>query len=201
MPGLLKSIPIDDVRRRENDRHRTRVVLAVLAMLSLYVYLFTQAAEPLGLPLPAELAGELDLRHVFDDDGNVEFLGQDSRSERGDGEVVAGAVAAQRRSAEHEDPVRGGILWSRVPGTPQASLPHVDVGAREGARAPIDVGVPLLLRRARGLVDKGGLFVAGARGRREGAQRNCGRHLEGYEQGKDASEEGPSGTQERETSA
>jgi hypothetical protein len=99
VPGLLKSIPIDDVRRRENDRHRTRVVLAVLAMLSLYVYLFTQAAEPLGLPLPAELAGELDLRHVFDDDGNVESnvqISMHQRIERSDDErlILFGAIAA-----------------------------------------------------------------------------------------------------------
>ena len=101
MPGLLNSIEIDDTRRRENDRHRTGVVLAVLGVLSVYVYLFTQAAEPLGLPLPATLAWQIgvELPHVFDDDGNVESNVQVSmrqRLESSDDErlVLFAAIAA-----------------------------------------------------------------------------------------------------------
>ena len=74
MPGLLKSTPVSDEQRRANDRHRLIVVLAVLGILAVYVYLFTQAADTLGLRLPAELAYDLGLEipHVFDNDGSVD---------------------------------------------------------------------------------------------------------------------------------
>ena len=59
MPGLLKSVPVDDALRSAHDQHRPLVVLAVLGVLAVYVYLFTQAASSVGLPLPAQLAGAL----------------------------------------------------------------------------------------------------------------------------------------------
>ena len=84
MPGLLKSVPIDDELRRAHDRHRPLVVLAVLGVLAVYVYLFTQAASYAGLRLPAELAFDLgaEIPHVFDDDGNVESNLQISMTDR-----------------------------------------------------------------------------------------------------------------------
>ena len=84
MPGLLKSVPIDDALRRSNDRHQPRIVLGVLGLLLIYVYLFTQAADPVGLRLPAELAWDLGIHvsEVFDDDGNVESNLQISMTDR-----------------------------------------------------------------------------------------------------------------------
>lgn len=75
MPGLLKNAPVSDAQRRANDTHRPSVVLAVLAVLAAYLYLFTLAADPLGMPLPedlAERAGVEGMGRVFDSDRNVE---------------------------------------------------------------------------------------------------------------------------------
>jgi len=73
MPGLLRNVPIDDVQRQANDRHRPLVVVGVLGMLCVYLYLFTHAADPLGLPRPEILAETLGIhiRHVFDSSYNV----------------------------------------------------------------------------------------------------------------------------------
>ena len=50
------------------------VVVAVLALLVLYAYLFTHAADRFDLPRPQDLAGNLGVHvhHVFDDDRNVD---------------------------------------------------------------------------------------------------------------------------------
>ncbi len=73
MPGLLDK-PVTDADRTANNTHRPTAVVAVLAILCVYLYLFTQVADDLGLPLPEELSEQvgLDVRHVFDDDGNVD---------------------------------------------------------------------------------------------------------------------------------
>lgn len=73
MSGLLRNLPIDDARRREHDTRDWRVVLAVLAMLGLYLYLFTHAGDYLRLPRPEVLAQQLGLHidHVFDQSENV----------------------------------------------------------------------------------------------------------------------------------
>ncbi len=73
MAGLLGKPPVDDDQRRANDRHDWRVVLAVLGMLALYLYLFTHAADYLGLPRPEPLARSLGLEipYVFDSSHNV----------------------------------------------------------------------------------------------------------------------------------
>ncbi len=74
MPGLLRNTPISDAERQNNDQHRPGIVIAVVALLCLYIYLFTLAADPLGLPLPKGLADTLgvSIEHVFDSDGNVD---------------------------------------------------------------------------------------------------------------------------------
>ena len=74
MPGLLDNVPVTDAQRRANDRHRPLVVIAVLLFICIYIYLFTQAARPLGLPTPAEAAHELGFysSHIFDDDQNLD---------------------------------------------------------------------------------------------------------------------------------
>lgn len=74
MPSLLHNIPITDQQRRENDAHRPAVVVAVLAVLCVYMYLFTYISDPLGIPRPQELVESLGLGidHVFDDDRNVD---------------------------------------------------------------------------------------------------------------------------------
>jgi len=101
VPGLLKSVPVDDALRSAHDQHRPLVVLAVLGVLAVYVYLFTQAASSVGLPLPAQLAGDLGVEApaVFDDDGNVDSnlqISMTDRFERSDDErlVLFGALAA-----------------------------------------------------------------------------------------------------------
>ena len=73
MPALLTSSAVSDEQRRQHDRHRTPVVAAVLALLSVYMYLFTPLAGYIGVPFPQELAGSLDisLPHIFDRDLNV----------------------------------------------------------------------------------------------------------------------------------
>jgi hypothetical protein len=64
---------MDDARRRAHDTRDWRVVLAVLAMLGLYLYLFTHAGDFLSLPRPEALAQQLGLHldHVFDQSRNV----------------------------------------------------------------------------------------------------------------------------------
>ena len=73
MAGLLGKPPVTDDQRRAHDRHDWRVVAAVLGMLALYLYLFTHAADYLGLPRPEPLARSLglDIPHVFDGSHNV----------------------------------------------------------------------------------------------------------------------------------
>ncbi len=74
MPGLLDSVPVSDAQRRANDRHRPGVVIATLAVLCLYMYLFTPLGDALELPRPQQLVSALgiDLPHVFGKDRRVE---------------------------------------------------------------------------------------------------------------------------------
>lgn len=74
MPGLLTGAAVSDEQRRRNDRHNPAVVALVLATLAVYLYLFTSAADPLGLPRPAVVAERVGmaLPHVFDSDANVD---------------------------------------------------------------------------------------------------------------------------------
>jgi hypothetical protein len=74
MPGVLKTVPVSDEERRANDRHRASVVAAVLIVLAVYLYLFSDVSDLLAFPAPVELAQRLgvEIEHVFDDDGNVE---------------------------------------------------------------------------------------------------------------------------------
>ena len=73
MPGLLTSSAVTDEQRRQNDRHSATVVIAVLALLCVYMYLFTSLAGYLGLPHPQELAELLNITvpDIFDRDLNV----------------------------------------------------------------------------------------------------------------------------------
>jgi hypothetical protein len=124
VPGLLKSIPVDDELRLANDRHRPLVVLAVLGVLAVYVYLFTQAAGSMGLRLPAELAWDLgvELPEVFDDDGNVESnlqISMTDRFERSDDErLVFFATVAAAFLCAYFLPLRykqaSLVLWATV---------------------------------------------------------------------------------------
>lgn len=74
MPGLLTSSDVTDEQRRQNDRHSYAVVAATLALLCVYMYLFTPVAEYIGVPQPQQLAESLDLYipYVFDRDLNVD---------------------------------------------------------------------------------------------------------------------------------
>ena len=76
MPGLLKNVPVTDAQRRDNDRHRPAVVFAVLGVLCVYIYLFTHAADHLGLPMPEDLAdmAGVSISYVFDRDRNVDSM-------------------------------------------------------------------------------------------------------------------------------
>lgn len=90
MPGLLNKAA-SEAQRRENNRHQPLVVVAALSVLAVYMYLFTQVAVPLGLPLPEELISQLGLsvRHVFDNDGNVDsnlVISMTQRFDRNDDE-------------------------------------------------------------------------------------------------------------------
>ena len=84
MPGLMKNVPVTDAQRRDNDRHRPAVVLAVLAVLCVYIYLFTHIADTLGLPLPEDVADEIGLSidHVFDSDRNVDSMLRITQTQR-----------------------------------------------------------------------------------------------------------------------
>lgn len=84
MPGLLTHAPVTDEQRRENDRHRPLVVAAVLGLLTLYVYLFTHAADVVGMPRPEDLAESLGIaiEHVFDRDRNVDSTVRITQTQR-----------------------------------------------------------------------------------------------------------------------
>ena len=74
MTGLLGGTPISKKTQQENDRHNPVMVLAVLAFLLVYIYLFTYASKSLELPMPQDLSESLGLYvdHVFDDDRNID---------------------------------------------------------------------------------------------------------------------------------
>ncbi|MFQ5482876.1 MAG: hypothetical protein ACE5ER_08960, partial [Nitrospinaceae bacterium] len=74
MAGLISRGCPSAEEQQKNDRHNPLAVAAVLAYLGIYLYLFTQAAQPLGLSQPLDLAANLGIQieHVFDDDGNVD---------------------------------------------------------------------------------------------------------------------------------
>jgi hypothetical protein len=74
LPELLTSSTVTDEQRRQNDRHNHVVVLAVLAVLCVYMYLFTSAAALTGLPQPQEVAEflRIDTPYIFDRNQHVE---------------------------------------------------------------------------------------------------------------------------------
>ncbi len=74
MPGLLSGTPITQEEQEANDRHNPFVVLAVLAFLIVYIYLFTYASSSLGLPMPEDLGKSLGIpsSYEFDEDGNID---------------------------------------------------------------------------------------------------------------------------------
>jgi hypothetical protein len=73
LPALLTSSAVTDERRRQNDRHSHVVVIATLALLCLYMYLFTSLADVIGAPQPQELAEYIHITspYIFDSDQNV----------------------------------------------------------------------------------------------------------------------------------
>lgn len=74
MPELLTSSAVTDEQRRQNDRHRHTVVIATLAVLCVYMYLFTSAADYTGIPRPQAVAEYLhiDSPYFFDRNQHVE---------------------------------------------------------------------------------------------------------------------------------
>ena len=73
MPALLSQPAVSDAQRRVNDRHRPTIVIATLAVLCTYLYLFTPATSYLGLPSPEEQAARLGFTapHFFNQLGLV----------------------------------------------------------------------------------------------------------------------------------
>ena len=73
MPALLTSSTVTDEQRRLNDSHNHVVVLATLALLAVYMYLFTSVADWLGVPPPQQLVESIltTVPPVFDNDLNV----------------------------------------------------------------------------------------------------------------------------------
>ncbi len=73
MPGLLSNTPISPEEQENNDRHDPVIVFAVLAFLTVYIYLFTYASEAFDLPMPENLGYTLGISdsYEFDDDGNI----------------------------------------------------------------------------------------------------------------------------------
>jgi uncharacterized Tic20 family protein len=124
VPGLLSSRRVTDEQRRGHDRHSPVTVLVVMAVLMLYIYLFTQASRSVGAPLPSEMAWKLGWKNsqVFDDDGNVNSNFQISMTDiidRSDDErlVFLAVVAAAFLSAyflplAHKQ--RSLVLWACV---------------------------------------------------------------------------------------
>ncbi len=74
MPELLTSSAVTEEQRRQNDGHSHAVVIATLAMLCLYMYLFTSAAHFLDIPHPREVAEflHIDSPDIFDRGQNVD---------------------------------------------------------------------------------------------------------------------------------
>ena len=74
MASLLSGTPVTEEEQSANDRHNPFMVLAVLAVLALYIYLFTYAPKALDLPMPEALGNTLGLTssYEFDDDGNID---------------------------------------------------------------------------------------------------------------------------------
>jgi hypothetical protein len=73
MPGLLSNTPISPEEQENNDRHDPVIIFAVLAFLTVYIYLFTYASESFDLPMPESLGYTLGISdsYEFDDDGNI----------------------------------------------------------------------------------------------------------------------------------
>ncbi|QPJ65165.1 MAG: hypothetical protein G3M78_07085 [Candidatus Nitrohelix vancouverensis] len=70
MAGLLGAAPVSRETQLANDRHSPALVVLVLAFLCVYIYLFTQAADEIGAPLPKAVADAVGWHpeKVFDDD-------------------------------------------------------------------------------------------------------------------------------------
>ncbi len=74
MLGLGFQKPISDEEREKNNQNRHGFVLATLVVLGIFIYLFTEVYQPLGLASPKSFANGLgfNLKHVFDSDDNVD---------------------------------------------------------------------------------------------------------------------------------
>ena len=74
MPALLTPSAISDEQRQQNDRHNHGIVIATLALLCLYMYLFTSAADLIGMPHPQQLAEQFNVTssYFFDRSHHVE---------------------------------------------------------------------------------------------------------------------------------
>jgi hypothetical protein len=73
--SLLGPTSITPEEQRKNGRrHRPTVVFAVLGLIAVYIYLFTDISEILNIPTPQEAVETrgIDIPHVFDKDGNVD---------------------------------------------------------------------------------------------------------------------------------
>ncbi len=76
MARLLGGRPITTEEQKKNDRHSPVAVASVVTVLLVYIYLFTQVYQVVGLPSPEALAAKtgLNLKFVFDDDHNVDCM-------------------------------------------------------------------------------------------------------------------------------
>jgi len=74
MASLFQRKGLTDEEREKNNGHNHFVVLLVVAVFFIYIYLFTHAAQSVGLPLPEQLAEQsgVKIEHVFDADHNVD---------------------------------------------------------------------------------------------------------------------------------
>jgi hypothetical protein len=100
MSILLGSGPPGVDRQQANDAHtRPGVVLAALAMLLLYAYLFTHIGDPFGIPRPQVLLESLgvEIHDVFDEDRNVDselWISNVQRYNNDDERLILFAVVA-----------------------------------------------------------------------------------------------------------
>lgn len=73
---MLNTAELTDEQRVKHDQHDLRIVGLVLLVFVGYAYLFTQVADPLGLPLPESLLEKAGISAdvMIDSDGNVESM-------------------------------------------------------------------------------------------------------------------------------
>ena len=112
MPTLLTGTPLTDGQRVEHDTHHNRTVWAALGVVTIYIWLFTQAFDYLGIPGPQDLIDRLGVlpQHLVDDDGSLNSdirITLGSVFDRGDDErLVLYVVAALAFLSAYYLPVR-----------------------------------------------------------------------------------------------